>query len=139
MERNVLVDASFLVAVLGRRDTHHRWAVAAAERFPPPWRTCEAALSEAFHLLGAEGIPALRGLLERGAVAPAFDLGDNLEPVLKLLVKYKDQRASLADACLVRMSEKHDHHHVYTLDRDFTVYRKRGHEPIPLIIPPTKP
>jgi hypothetical protein len=26
--------------------------------------------------------------------------------------------------------------HVCTLDRDFTVYRKRGHEPIPLIIPP---
>jgi predicted nucleic acid-binding protein len=43
---------------------------------------------------------------------------------------------SLADACLVRMSEMHDHHHVCTLDRDFTVYRKRGREPIPLIIPP---
>jgi len=135
MDENVLVDTSFLVALLKRRDTHHRWAVAVAERFPPPWRTCEAALSEAFHLLGAGGAPALRALLERGAVALAFDLGDNLEPVLKLLAKYADRRASLADICLVRMSETFASPKVLTTDHDFRIYRRHGRQVVPCLTP----
>ena len=55
MAGHVLIDAGFVVALLSRRDAHHRWAVAQAARFPPPWITCEAALSEAFHLLGGRG------------------------------------------------------------------------------------
>jgi hypothetical protein len=52
MAGSTLVDAGFLVALLSRRDSHRDWAVAQARRFPPPWKTCEAALSETFHLLG---------------------------------------------------------------------------------------
>jgi uncharacterized protein len=135
MDKNVLVDAGFLIALLTRRDTHHRWAVAVAEQFPPPWKTCEAALSEAFHLLGGTGTPALKALLERGAVALAFDLGDNLEPVLKLLVKYTDQPASLADACLVRMSETFAAPMLLTTDDDFRVYRRHGRQVVPCVTP----
>lgn len=135
MDANVLVDAGFLVALLKRRDTHHRWAVAVAERFPPPWKTCEAALSEAFHLLGVGGAPALRALLKRGAVVLAFDLGDNLEPVLKLLAKYADQPASLADVCLVRMSETFAAPMVLTTDNDFRVYRRHGRQVVPCLTP----
>jgi predicted nucleic acid-binding protein len=135
MAANVLVDASFVVALLCLRDTHHRWAVAAAERFPPPWRTCEAALSEAFHVLGPRGAPALRALLGRGAVALAFDLGDNLEPVLKLLTKYADRPASLADMCLVRMSETFAAPMVLTTDDDFRVYRRHGRQVVPCLTP----
>ena len=67
MAASVLVDAGFLVALLSRRDANHSWAVALAQRFPPPWKTCEGALSEAFHLLGPRGIPALTMLLQRRA------------------------------------------------------------------------
>src|SRR5919108_2397354 len=122
MAGSTLVDAGFLVALLSRRDSHRDWAFAQARRFPPPWRTCEAALSETFHLVGSDGAPALRTLLERGAVALAFDLGDNLAPVLKLLAKYADMRASLADACLVRMSETFSAPMILTTDDDFRVY-----------------
>lgn len=135
MDANVLVDAGFLVALLNRRDAHHRWAVGVAERFPPPWKTCEAALSEAFHLLGTAGVPGLKALLERGAVALAFDLGDNLEPVLKLLVKYADQPAGLADACLVRMSETFAAPMLLTTDDDFHVYRRHGRQVVPCMTP----
>jgi len=38
-------------------------------------------------------------------VLPIFDLNDDLESVLKLLQKYANVPMSLADACLVRMSE----------------------------------
>lgn len=42
---------------------------------------------------------------------------------------------SLADACLVRMSEIHDNAAVFTVDQDFLIYRKRGRKKIPLISP----
>jgi predicted nucleic acid-binding protein len=59
MEKNVLADAGFLVALLHRRDAHHDWAATLAARLPPPWQTCEAVLSESFQLLGERGSPAL--------------------------------------------------------------------------------
>jgi predicted nucleic acid-binding protein len=135
MAANVLVDASFLVALLSRGDKYHDWAAAAAEQFPPPWRTCDAALAEAFHLLSAPGSRALRQLLERSAVAPALDLGDNLDPVLKLLAKYEDRPASLADACLVRMSEILATPMLLTTDADFRVYRRHARQVVPCTMP----
>ena len=87
MAASVLVDAGFLIALLSRRDTHHRWAVTQAQRLPPPWKTCEAALSEAFHLLGGGHEAPLCELLRRKALVVGFDLGDDLESVLKLIAK----------------------------------------------------
>ncbi len=42
---------------------------------------------------------------------------------------------SLADACIVRMTEIYERHAVLTLDSDFTVYRKHDRHPIELICP----
>ena len=47
MAASVIVDASFLVTLLHRGDSNHRWAADQALLSPPPWMTCEAALSEA--------------------------------------------------------------------------------------------
>jgi hypothetical protein len=69
-----------------------------------PWKTCEAALSEAFHLLGRGGSPALAAFVRRGAVMPAFELAHDLERVLGLMHRYASIPMSLADACLVRMT-----------------------------------
>jgi hypothetical protein len=41
----------------------------------------------------------------------------------------------LADACLVRMSEQITDSVVFTLDRDFKVYRKHRRQVIPTIMP----
>ena len=135
MARSVLVDAGFLVALLSRRDGNHRWGAAQVSRFPPPWRTCEAALSEAFHLLGPAGGPALAEILHRRAVRLAFDLGKELERVLKLMRKYSDVPMSLADACLVRMTEALSDPVLLTTDGDFRIYRRHGREAVPSILP----
>jgi uncharacterized protein len=135
MAGNLLVDAGFLVALLSRRDAHHPWAVTQATQQGPPWRTCEAALSEAFHLLRTRGAPALRTLLQRRAVLANFDLNDDLEAVLKLLQKYADVPMSLADACLVRMTETLSDPHLLTTDSDFRVYRRHSRQVIPCVIP----
>jgi uncharacterized protein len=135
MAGSLLVEAGFLVALLSRRDAHHPWAVTQANQHAPPWRTCEAVLSEAFHLLGARGAPALRALLQRRAVLANFDLNDDMEPVLKLLQKYADIPMSLADACLVRMTETLSDPLLMTTDSDFRIYRRHSRQVIPCVTP----
>jgi predicted nucleic acid-binding protein len=135
MARSVVADTGFLVALLSRRDRHHRWAIAHAPRLARPWITCEAVLSETFHLLGPRGRPKLSELLRRRAVATTFDLGNELEPVLALLDKYGDRPMSLADACLVRLTETLADPVVVTTDGDFRVYRRHSRQVVPCVMP----
>ena len=135
MARNVLVDAGFLVALLSRRDSYHRWAVAIAPDYEPPWHTCEAALSEAFFLLGSRGLQGLSALLHRRAAVAAFTLDDDVESIVKLMQKYSSVPMSLADACLVRMSETSSDPIILTTDSDFQIYRRHSRQTIPVVAP----
>jgi predicted nucleic acid-binding protein len=135
MAANVLVDTSFLVAVLNRRDANHPWAAAQATKLPLPWKTCEPVLSEAFHILGRSGARQLSDLLGRRALICAFQLGDNLEPILKFLEKYADVPMSLADACLLRMTEMLADPILFTADTDFRIYRRHSRQVVPCVMP----
>jgi hypothetical protein len=42
----------------------------------------------------------------------------------------------IAEMHVVRMAELFQRHQVFTLDSDFSVYRKNGREPLMLIYPP---
>jgi uncharacterized protein len=135
MARNVLVDAGFVVALLSGRDNHHEWAVTQASEFPSPWSTCEAVLSESFHLLGGRGAPNLGALVRRRALLVSFAFAKNVEPVLRLIEKYSDVPMSLADACLVRMTETLADPIVLTTDEDFRFYRRHSRQVVPCVTP----
>ncbi len=135
MPRSYIADSSALVALLSRADEHHDWIVSQASVLPWPWATCEAALTEAFYLVGAKGAPRLKELLRRGAVLLSFHLEEQVQPVLALMDKYLDVPMSLADACLVRMSETMPDPVVLTTDADFRVYRRLGRQVIPCLLP----
>jgi uncharacterized protein len=135
MATSALVDTGFLVALLSRRDANHRWAAAQAPRFPPPWISCEAVLSETSHLLGRRGIPSLASLLRRGALVCRYRFADDMDAVLKLLEKYSDVPISFADACLVRMTETLNDPMLLTTDDDFRIYRRHGRQIIPCLLP----
>ena len=135
MAKSVLVDAGFRVALLARRDAHHGWAIAQARRHAPPWHSCEAALSEAFHLLGHRGLSPLAELLRRRALVVGFGLDKNLEPVLTLMQKYSIVPMSLAVACLVRMTETQADPVLLTTDTDFTIYRRHSRQVVPCVMP----
>lgn len=137
MAARVLADAGFLVALLSKRDRHHDWARAQAETSAPPWQTCEAVLSEAFHLLRSPGVPALAALIRRGALVPAFSVAPDLERLLKLMERYADLPMSFADACLVRMTETLPDPILLTTDADFRIYRRHGRQTIPARLPRT--
>jgi hypothetical protein len=101
----------------------------------PPWRTCEAVLSEAFHFLGTRGAPGLSALLRRRALIVPFALDNDVESVLKLLQKYADVPMSLADACLVRLSETLSDPTILTTELDFRIYRRHSRQVVPCVMP----
>jgi predicted nucleic acid-binding protein len=137
MERDVLIDTGPLVAALAKRDNHHQWAVARLKEIEPPLETCEAVVTEAAFLLrGAPGAAdALLALLEEGILTVRFDLEEQAQAVRALMRRYVDQPMSLADACLVRLSEIRSGAKILTLDQDFRRYRRLGRKTIPLIAP----
>ncbi len=135
MAENALVDAAFLVALLTPQDSHHPWAIDRAAQHARPWRTCEAALSETSYLIGPRGAPRLIQLLRRKAVVVSFAFADNCDSVLDLMHKYSDVPISLADACLVRMTEILSDPVILTTDSDFRIYRRHGRQTIPVVIP----
>lgn len=135
MAANVLVDSGFLVAILTERDTNHGWSVATGSQHPPPWKTCEAALSEAFYLLGDHRTASLIELIKRTAVVCQFRLEDHTEHVVALMAKYADVPMSFADACLVRMTEILRDPLLLTTDTDFRIYRRNGRHVVPCAMP----
>jgi predicted nucleic acid-binding protein len=135
MTTSILVAARFLVALLNRRDVNHPRAAAFVEQYPPRWSTCEAVLSESFHLLERRGTNQLAELLRRNAVIPKFVLSDELDRTLLLLEKYQNVPMGLADACLVRMTETRSDPVLLTTDTDFRIYRRHGRQAVPCEMP----
>ena len=52
-----------------------------------------------------------------------------------LMHRYRNKPMSLADACLVRLSEIHTAGEVFTLDSDFRIYRRHGNKVIRVRMP----
>ena len=55
--------------------------------------------------------------------------------MLKLMKKYSDVPMSLADACLVRMTETRSNPVILTTDNDFRIYRRHSRQIVPCILP----
>ena len=124
-----------LIGLIRRDDQFHAWAAAQSRQWPSPWLTCEAVLSEAFFLVGRSGRKALAVLLRRSLVQVHFDLGKELKPVLRLIDKYADVPMSLADACLVRMTETLPGPLLLPTDDDFRIYRRHSRQVVPCVTP----
>lgn len=137
MRRNAIVDTGPLVAYLDRAERHHAWAVERVKELAAPLLVCEAVLAEAMYLLSAlpRAQDALYGLLENDALRIAQHVEEHVPTLRAMHGKYRDRPMSFADACIVRMAEVFDGHRVFTLDSDFSIYRKRGREPLDLIHP----
>lgn len=137
MRPRTIVDTGPLVAFLDRRDRYHSWVRSNLQTVAPPLETCEAVLSEACFLLQRipGGPQALFELLSRRLVTIPFSLRAETDAVQHLLGKYSNLPMSLADACLVRMTELYRESVVVTLDSDFVIYRRGGSSVIPTLRP----
>jgi predicted nucleic acid-binding protein len=132
---NCIVDSGPLAALLDPREQHHVWARETLYRQAAPWLTCEAALSEAFFLLHPPHARALDRLLRHGHLRLGFALVEQLPAVLDLRAKYASVPMSLADACLVRMTETLPDPLVVTTDANFRIYRRHSRQVVPCLMP----
>ena len=135
--RRAILDTGPLVAFFNPRDAHHAWALEQTRTLATPLVTCEAVLTEAYHLLGR--VPRAQSSMLRwinlGRVKTPFHFDEQASEVTLLLETYADQSMDFADACVVRMAEL-EGLPVFTMDvQDFSIYRIHRNEAIPLIAP----
>jgi predicted nucleic acid-binding protein len=133
----VIVDTGPLVAYFDRDSEFHEWARDRFRELTDPLISCQPVLTETLFVLKRGGIDPdlVLALVERGVLVCDFDVRREIGALRRLLKKYRDLPATLADVCLVRMSELHGDCTVLTLDRDFRVYRRNGRQVIPVISP----
>jgi len=123
--------------MLNKRDRHHSWVRAVLDGVEPPVFTCEAVISEACFLLrhARSGQETVLALLAEDVLRVDFRLADEIVALQGLMGKFASVPMSLADACLVRMTELDTRSTVLTLDKDFKVYRRNRRQTIPTLMP----
>ena len=133
----LIADAGVIVGLIDKSDQWHRWATENASSLFPPFITCEAVIVECCYLLQnvPNGESQVLQMIASGVLQIRFSIADEAANLDALMTKYSDLPMSLADACLVRMSEIHDNAAVFTVDQDFLIYRKQGRKKIPFISP----
>ena len=137
IDRVGLLDTGPLLSFLAGGLEYHAWAVDQWKEFRPPFLTCEPVLTEAAFLLKRErrNADALFALLERRVIRVAISVEEQQADLRTLMRRYRNRPMSLADACLVRLSEIQPAAEVLTLDRDFRIYRRHGNKVIPVRMP----
>ncbi len=132
-----IVDTGPLVAFFDADDEHHAWSESAFRRLRAPLLTCEPVLAETLYLLRAspKAPDTILEWIARGTLGVEFELSAETAAVRRLMRRYRNVPMSLADACLVRMSELRAGFAVCTLDSNFRVYRKDGGAEIPVVMP----
>ncbi|HJU03719.1 MAG TPA: hypothetical protein VJ692_01105 [Nitrospiraceae bacterium] len=121
----VLIDAGPLVALIHADDQHHERCVDVLHVLHENFGTVWPAFTEAMYLLNFswEAQEALWEMLDRQVLTLMPLEADDLPRIEDLMRKYRDLPMDLADACLVRVAERERIRRVFTLDRDFQVYR----------------
>jgi predicted nucleic acid-binding protein len=134
--RRVLVDTGPLVAIFSPEDEHHDICIKTLPDLPGPLFSCWPVVTEAAWLFrGAdqrveEFLESVSGgLLE---LLPISSL--EARSIAKVMRRFSDLPAQLADATLVYLAEREDIDTIFTLNRrDFSVYRIGGKRPFNII------
>ena len=118
-------------------DKHHDACLAIVRGAEPPLVSTWPCFTEAMFIadrdLGWAGQDALWRMVDRGALL-LMDLdADGRSRAAQLMRKYRDLPMALADATLVAVAETLDISTVFTLDRDFEVYRLNGRKPFRIL------
>ena len=134
-----LCDASALVALINRRDNNHNRCVDALPKLTAPLITTWSCFTEAMHLLDRYGGWAAQQELW-GYLADQLQLlimhvssESEQERMQVLMEQYRDIPMDLGDASLVAMAETLNQQKIFTLDRDFYIYRLPENQPFDAI------
>jgi len=134
MTGTVLADAVAIVGLLSETDQWHDKALFHFKKLPKPFYTCEAVITESCFLMreSINGEKQVLDLIANNVLRIDFSVASEVDSLKSLMHKYKSVPMSLADACLVRMTEILGAT-IFTFDGDFEIYRKHGRQRISLI------
>ncbi len=137
MKNITILDTGPLVAYINRNDKYHGWATERFKELAPPVLTCQAVISEACFLTRTiqNGREVILEMVDRSLIQTEFNLNIEAKAIKQMILKYKNVPMSLADACLVRMTELFKGAKILTMDSDFSIYRKNKKTMISCITP----
>lgn len=121
----ILTDAGPLVALIDRDEADHQKCADCLTSLQGPMLTTWPAYTEAMYLLGeAAGWQAQENLwriFRRGDLL--IEMPARVERAAELMQRYSDLPMDLADATLVALAEERQLITVFSLDKDFYIYR----------------
>ena len=128
MAGELLLDTSALVSLLDRSQSIHKVCAAYYGAWKGQVVTSEAVLTESIHLLSgvARGNLACLDFVLRGGAVVIPSTPASLQRCRSLMEKYSDLPMDFADATLVVLAEELNTDLVFTVDRDFKIYRIRS-------------
>jgi predicted nucleic acid-binding protein len=128
----ILCDASPLIALINQGDDNHQRCVDTLPSLLAPLSTTCACFTEAMYLLGRYGgwlaQQELWGYVADEILIIHHHTLDELTRMKTLMEQYRDVPMDLADASLVAMAEVLNQRQIFTLDRDFYIYRLWGNQ-----------
>lgn len=135
----MLIDTGPLVALIDKgQGAIHAQCVATYQQLTAPLITTWPCFTEAMYFLselrGWSGQRILWQFLDRKALHLHDSTEAECQRIKALMEKYKDVPMDLADASLVAAAEERNVRRIFTLDRDFYIYRlydKTAFEVIP--------
>lgn len=126
----ILCDASALIALLSRRDNNHQRCIAVLPILQPPLMTTWPCFVEAMYLLGRDvgwlGQKALWSYVESNNLSIYNIEASDILRMRYLMEQYRNVPMDLADASLVAVAETLNQRQIFTLDKDFYIYRFQG-------------
>lgn len=130
----IAVDTGYLLALIDKKDPHHRRAIAWMTSQQEGWVTTWPVITEAAYMIGDRlGASQLQEFLQDAmeGVVSIWDIPvDRAKKIPAYIKKYQNLPMDLADASLVLLAEHLGHGRILTTDqRDFGAYRWKATKP----------
>ena len=128
----IVADTGAIIALIDRKDRHHRAVRKAFEAHASEWVLPWAILPEVDYLLGAHvGTDAQDAFLadvSDGDFAVDWGGDEDLDDALRITRQYEAMRLGLVDAVVIAVAERHRAKAIVTLDvRHFAAVKIAGH------------
>ncbi|HJR58891.1 MAG TPA: PIN domain-containing protein [Vicinamibacterales bacterium] len=127
----IIADTGALIALIDRKDRHHRTLLEAYESQPGEWLLPWAILPEVDYLLGAHVGTAAQDAfladLADGSYAVEWGRDEDLDEARRLTRQYRALRLGLVDAVVLAIAQRRHARAIATLDvRHFAAVRITG-------------
>ncbi|QLE56223.1 type II toxin-antitoxin system VapC family toxin [Nostoc sp. TCL26-01] len=128
----IICDASALIALINRNDSNHQRCVDILPQLSAPLVTTWSCFTEAMYLLSRYGgwlaQQELWGYIADQILVLYTNTIEEQQRMQVLMEQYRDIPIDLGDASLVAMAESLNQRRIFTLDRDFQIYRLYGNQ-----------